>query len=387
MITGAALSLAAFSALPVSPACAQTAKDAAARALVLEAWTTSRAPELYTQMRHSVRTVMIPASDDLVSGRVKMFMSENPQVVAIHVELNALLKNLDKAGDDIDAVAAKYREELIGDLAGIIAKHMTEEEIEGARGTLRLSATRKGFDAIHAVFGIVTSMSYEEVHANQLFSGFVQQLILKNANRQADAVTQPTPERVAKATAITNEFLTSARIDDMVTDGIRFAREVVVTIAPESEKAKLRVQIDTFEQQYNAQRPMLQILLPTGLATVLDESELEQLQTHMRGPGIAKLYKTIFAAERAITSFTVADIEGAKTYVLGLQARGLFRDRTPEQNQAIAADVNALEIKWKPRMNDAIAPATREAIQKSMAFLAAMSKRQAPGLGLSGKQL
>lgn len=374
MFTGIALSLAAF-----APASAAPGTEAAARQLVTEAWTTSRAPELYTDLRRTVHSVMIPASDDLVTGKVVLPMAANPQIKAVLVEVNTLLKNLDKAADEIDAVSGKYRDELIDDLARVIAKHLTAEEIEGAQGALRLPATRKSFDSVYMLYAIVTNMTYDDVHANQLFSAFIQELVIKNAARQGqpDATTPPTPERVSKATAITTEFMTSARIEDMIADGLRFAKEVVVAVAPEAEKAALRTQIDTFEQQYAAQKPMIMILLPTGLATMLDEGDLDRLQGHLRGPGMTKLYKSLFAAERSVTAFTVADIDGAKTYLEGLKARGLFRDRTPEEKAALDADMAALGQKWEPKLNEAVSPATREAIQKSFKEFGVMSKQPA----------
>lgn len=375
-IAGLAFSLTAFTIPLFSPASAQAANESAARELVLEAWTTSRAPELYADLRHSIHAVMIPATDDLVTGKVKMPLASNPRFSAIYTEVNALVKNLDKAGDEFDTVSAKYKQEYIDDLSRVIAKHLTAEEIEGARGVLRLSATKKGFDAIYKIYGILTNQTYEDVHANQLLDAFVQELIIRYAATQGkpQAVTQPTPDRIAKATAISNEFMTSAHVDEMITDGIRFAKEVVVAVAPEAERAKLKTQIDTFEQQYAVQKPLFMILIPTGLATYLGEAELDQLQKHMRGPGIAQFYKSLFTAERAVTSFTVADLETAKTHLEGLKARGLFRERTADEKAAIDMDMAALKIKWEPRLADAISPATREAIEKSVKELEKLAK-------------
>lgn len=389
LVTSSVLTVSASAGLllPAAPAFAQSAHEAAARTLVLDALASSRMPQIYADAQHSLRTVILPAMRDIVSGKIRMPVAQNPLVLGIYGELITFLENVIKASDELDVALAKYREEMTTDLARVLARHLTPEEIEGVRGLLQQPISRKGFEATYTLSRVVTSYTYEEVSANQEFSGWLQDIALQfgEGKIKPDNKT-PTPERMAKATAIVNEFMTSARIDEMVTEGIRFGREFVLVVAPEAEKAQIRAQLDTFEQQYTIQKPMMLVVAPAALAAALNDEQIDQLQKHMRGPGIARLFKVLYDFERSVTAFTVADFDTTKSYVEGLQAKGQFKERSPEEKKAFDTDMEELTKKWSEKLMASISPATREALEKSIRNLQALSGKT-PELSLPNKPL
>jgi len=211
---------------------------------------------------------------------------------------------------------------------------------------------------------------------------WVQEVIIQVQQRNGQPLsTTPTPDRVAKAAAIINEFIVSARIDDMITDGLHFARETYLPLLLEKEGQKetgavpmVRAQIAQFEQQYPMQKAMLSSMGSAWLATMLSDEQMDELQKHMRGPGLAKLYKGIFESERAFTALTIPDAQAAKAYADDIIAKGLFKGLSSEGQPLLNADADALRLKWTARILESLTPATRDALVLSYTKLQELAK-------------
>lgn len=365
LIAGIAFVFAAFAVvIPTSSALAQNAKEAAARALILEVWTTSRTSDLVADARRYLHSTAAPIIRDYVSGKLKMPLAQEAEVRDILNEAFNFVLLLEKASSEFEVAVEKDRDELIDDMARILAKHLTDEEMQAAREILQLSAARKGFDAFYKFYHIAFSFTYDEELANQHFNIWTQELFLQYVRRgwQLDR-TPATPERIAKATSIVNELMAALHLDAMVADGLRFAREIVMPLAPsDAERAELQAKLNEFEQQYNTWKPAVWVAAYTGLAMALNEEQLTTLQAHMRGPGITKMFKLLFEAEQAFTAFTLADFEAAKTLFEAQRAKGVFADRSAEVKDAINADFKALGDKWGPRFAASISAETRDAL-------------------------
>jgi hypothetical protein len=350
--------------MPIPSAFAQNAKEATARALILEAWTTSRASDLVADARRYLHSTAAPIMRDYVSGKLKMPLAQEPQFRDIFNEAINFVLILEKASSEFEVVIEKDRDELIDDMARILAKHLSDVEMQAAREILQLSAARKGFDAVYKFYHIAFSFTYDEELANQRFNIWTQELFLQYVRRgwQLDR-TPATPERIAKATSIVNELMAALHLDAVIADGLRFAREIVMPLAPsDAERAELRAKLDEFETQYHTWKPVGWVAAYTGLAMALNEEQLTILQAHMRGPGVTKMFRLLHEAEQAFTAFTLADFETAKTFFEAQQAKGVFPDRSAEAKAAINADIKALGDKWGPRLAASISPETRDAL-------------------------
>lgn len=376
LFAGIAYMLATFAMLPPAPALAQGGKEAAARALILDTWTASHAADLYTEARRYFHSTAVPIIRDYKSGKLKLPIVEHePLLGAFFDEAFNLVLLVEDASGEFDAAIEKHNEELQADLARLLAKHFSGEEIESLHGALRLALPRKGFDALYKIYRISFSLNYEEELANQRFAIWAQEILLEYAKRNWQLNPTPaTPKRVATATAIVNDFMTGIRLDETVADGLRLAREVILPLEQNADiREQQRQKIDEFEKQYNTWKPAAWIAAYTALATALSEEQLDILQQHMRGPGIAKLYKMLVEAEKAWTAFTLADIEATKTYFESAKARGLFRERTADEKAAFDADAKVLAEKWGPRLAESISPQKRDALIQSFIKLWALA--------------
>lgn len=364
---------------PTSPAYAEGDRGTA-REVALEAFAASHIPELYAQARRYVREVMVPIGEEFKSGKLTMplveTMPKGPAFKAYFNELISFFRILDKSGDEFDIALAKSRDELTDDIAGLAAKHLSPDEVDAVRSGLNLTATRKFTEFLYKFYRLPMSFTYDEAYANVKFGTWIQEVIIQFEQRNGHPLTTaPSPERVAKATAIVHEFIVSARVDDMVNDSLRFVHETYLPLLDKEGKSEdIRPRIKKFEQQYPLQKVVLSATASSWLATMLSDEQLDELQKHMRGSGISKLYQVVFEAERAFTTFTVADAEAAKALADNIAAKGLFKERTPEQKALAEADANALVVKWTARFLAALTPATRDALVVSAAKLDELAK-------------
>jgi hypothetical protein len=393
LIAGIAFTFAVFTALlPASPASAQTAKEAAARALILETWTTSHASDLTAEARRYLHTVAAPIIRDYVSGKLKMPLAQESPFRELLSEAFDFVLLLEKASSEFEVTIDKYHDEFVDDIARVVAKHLTDDEIQTLRDALKLTATQKGFDALYKFYRIGFSFTYEEELANQHINIWAQEIFLQYVRRgwQLDR-SPPTPERISKATQIVNDLMAGLHLDQMVVDGLRFGREVVIPLLPsENDRTEARARLDDAEKKYHTWKPAGWVAAYTGLAMALNEEQLTALLMHVRGPGMTKMFKLLFEAEQAATSLTLADLEAAKTFMEDRRLKGVFRDRSAEEKAAANADIQALGEKWGPRLAASITPETRDALIQSAIKLWGLANTPGlfpPGIKAPGQQL
>lgn len=358
--TGAGLMLAA-----AGPAVSEGAREATARELILEATTISRAPQMYADIRVLIRDALLPILRDAASGKLKGLPPQSPVTGEAFVKFLAFMENVSRASDELDAALVANREALITDSAQLFAKHSSDAQLSFMRDALKLNATRRYFDALYAISRIYTGYNYDELRSAQEFAMWTQQFVLNFISNPAEMQTPdkaPPPERIAKAKAIVDEFMATARIDDMQADILRFAREVVLKVVPDEYREALRAQIDISEVKVTSQKQMILIIAPIALATVMNEKELEELRVHMRSASMLKFFKIIYDAERAITAFTVEDLQAGRTFIETAAAKGDLKPHTEDEKKAFEAELDALGKKWKEKLENAITPSTRDAL-------------------------
>lgn len=363
--------------LDARPAFAQDGREIAARELIAEVLTASRTPEIYQDVRTTVRTIWLPVMNDTLSGKIPGAMPVDPNMAAMMTKMVAVVSYSSKAADEIDPVLASNREAMIADISALIAKHFTADEIANIRGTLRLSAARKSFDALYTTSRLITGYTYEETRAAQEFSGWTQKLAMEFASGAVQPQT-PTPDRVAKAQAIVAELLRVGHFDEMVADAVRFAREVVLKTLPMDQQEAVRMQIDQLEFQYNLQKQVVVATAPSAIASYLNDENLDKLAAFVRTPAVAKMFSLLFDTEKSLTKYTVQDITSARTYFEDLQKNGKIRERTEEEKKAFEADAGLLSAKWSEKLLNAVSPQTREGLMQAVNELTAVAATAVP---------
>jgi hypothetical protein len=361
----------------VQPALADSAaeREAVARELIAEALPASRMPEIYDELRVTLHNVYLPVMHEIASGKIPSGLPADPKFTQIIVKLVGFMDFVVKASDEVDPFIKSSREEMIADVAQLMAKHMSSEELENVRAMLKLKATQKSFDALYTTSKAITGYTIDEVREWQIFSGWLNGFIMQMAGGQPPvANATPTPTQLQKAQAIVTDLMSISHVDEMVADGVRFAREVVVKSVPAEAQPTLSAQIDQFEFTYNMQKSVVVAAIPTALAQVMKDDDLEKVHTFMKTSGFTKTFTLLQNIEKSVTAYTLDDITAAKTFFEEMEKKGKMRERTAEQKAAAEADWNALGEKWGGKFMNAVSPATREGLMKSLAELQAIDE-------------
>lgn len=371
-----AIGLGIMTAVPsvrlVQPALADSAaeREAVARELIAEALPASRMPEIYEELRVSLQKVYMPVLHEVASGKIPSGLPADPKLTQIIGKLVNFMDFVMKASDEVDPFLKSSREEMITDVAQLMAKHMSSEELENVRALLKLKATQKSFDAMYTTSKIMTGYTYEEARDWQVFSGWLNGFIMQMASGQPPvANATPTPAQLQKAQAIVTDLMSISRIDEMVADGVRFAREVVVKSMPSEAQSAVGAQIDQFEFTYNMQKSVVVAAIPTALAQVMKDEDLDKVHAFMKTSGFTKTFTLLQNIEKSLTAFTLDDVSAAKAFFEEMEKKGKMRERTPEEQAAAEADWNALGEKWSGKVMNAVSPVTREGLMKSLVEL------------------
>lgn len=358
------------------------AKERAARDLVVEALPASRVPEIYQDLRRTLREVYLPAMRDAAYGNVPGLPAPDPKMAEAVAKLMTLLTYALKASDELEPVLAAERDAMVSDAGVLLAKHSKLTEIDNLREMLRMTAARKSFDTVYAASRLVTGFNHDETRSMQEFSAWASQAAARATNgamQQPEGGT-PSPEKVAKAQALVNDLLRVSRIEDMAADAIRFAREVVLPVAPgtEEERADLKAQIDQYEFNYNMQKGMMVAAAPALIAQFATDEQLGKLHDFVRSPACAKTFQLLYDVVRAATAFTVPDLKTVIEFGEKANASGDLNPRTPEQEAAAEADWEALRQKWSDKLMASLSPETRDGLERSIKALEAMDTAKAP---------
>lgn len=352
------------------PAFAQDGREVAARELVAEALTLSRATEIYQDLRGTVREIWLPIMNDTVAGKIPGGLSSDPADTAMLTKVVAVISYGSKAAEEIEPALASDREKIIADVSQVLAKHFTADEIERIRGSFRLSATRKAFDSVYAASRVITGYNYEETRAAQAFAAWTRD-ISKRASTNSLQPQTPTPERMAKAQVIVDELVRIGHFDEMVADAVQFAKDVVLKTMPMDQQEALRLQVEQVEFQYRLQKQVMVSAAPAALASYLNDADIDQLQGLVRTPAMSKMFALLFNMEKSVTKLTVQDINAARSYIEEMEKSGKIRERTPDEKQAFEADMLGLSTKWSEKLMTAVSPQTRDGLMKAIAELQA----------------
>ncbi len=349
-------------------------RERAARDLIVEALPASRAPEIYGDLRRTLRDVYLPVMRDMVDGKVPGAEAD-PLTADTMRKLVAFLTYALRASDDMDGTLNASRDAMISDAALTLAKHSSQDEINATRELLRMPAARKGGDTIYAVSRLLTGFTYEETRSSYEFSDWAQELATNIvAGKVKPDNSLPSPEKVAKAQAVVADLVRISRIDDMAADIFRFLRGVVLVAAPptDEERTKFRAQLDQYEYNYNMQKAVLLAMAPSMLASSLSDKDLDKLHDYVRSPAVAKTFVLFQDVVRAGTSFTAEDVQSLVSFAQEQEKKRTMQPRSPEEQAAISAEWNVLADKWSATLTAGVSPEAREGLTKLAAEFWAM---------------
>lgn len=366
----------------VQPVAAETVADreVLARTLIAEALPASHMPEIYDDLRAFVHTVYLPAMHDIVSGKIDIGIPVDSVEMQQEAKVLAFMDLAVKAADEADPFIKSSREEIITELAQHLAKHLSVEELESARSALKLNATRKGFDAIYTISKAITGYTYEDMRDGGKFSGALYPLVRRAPKEGVPLVINATPSQaqLSKAQAIVNDAIRISRMDEIVAEGIRFARDVVIKSLPPETQAAASAQVDQFEFQYKTTKAPLIVVAQSYLAQIMTDEELERTLALVQSPVFAKVCSNYYNLEKSVTALTLDDVSSAQAFIEDVKKIEKLRNRTAQEQAAVDADWAALVQKWSDKIMNAASPQTREALMKSMAEMETFERLQAP---------
>ena len=372
----------AIGALPPAPASAErnggvhqepTADKAQElAALMSRALVPARLPEIYADLRRSVREVYLPALRDTLRG-------DRPDQPPLDADQrDALAKVADlfeyslRASDELEPFLAENRNAIILDVATLQAKYLSLAEIHALGELLDMPAMRKIFNAVYAASRLFTGYSYEDMRSYYAQSAWLGDLksTLKDHPLMSPDTPPPSAEKLAKATAIITDFMRVSRLDEMLQDIIRFARDV----QPESGKAsegkgkeqEAQNQIEWLEFFYNLEKSMMLSAGPPTLAAMFTDKQLDQLHLLILSPVMTKTFGLLQETVRAATSLTRQDIQSLKTFSETAEKNGLFKKRTKEEEQQLKQETEALGQIWRDRAWNYLKPETREGLSRAI---------------------
>jgi hypothetical protein len=349
----------------------------AARGFIEELLRLTHAPDVYSDLRRSLREVYIPALRDFVEGNNPGVPTPDPKSAAAVAKLLTYMDYLRKAGDELDVALSDNREAMISDVAGQMAKSAKVADIDSVRATLKLPAVTKGLDALYAVTKLLTGFTYDDSRTFSSFSAWAsrQDLDMQRAlpglipgGPQSGGDAVPSRSKVAKAQALVNDFLSISHLDEMVENTHRFVRDVFAETAPipENERQALREQADQFEFMYNMQKGIMIAMAPSMMAADLTDDQLTQVHSFVRSGSFAKLCDLLQNSVKSGTAFTKGDILEAQKTFEDLENKAKSEQHSEAEENKLKAEWDALAEKWTETLKKRMSPETLDGLKKAM---------------------
>ncbi len=348
--------------------------------LLAKALAPSRLPEIYADVRRSVREVYLPTIRATLQDGIPGQPAPEPDDADKLAKLATFLDYALRASDELAPVLADSRDAIIRDVAGLLANYFTKAEIDVLAELLDMPAMRKLFNTVYASTRLLTDYNYEEIRSYYALTAWLAELqfdLQDNPFTQPDAPA-PSPEKVAKAQSIVGDLLRVSRLDEMVADILRFAKEVKLdsSLVPEGERDNVREGIEQGEFFYNLQKSLVLSVGPSLLAATLTGDQLDKLHLLVLSPVVAKSFGLLHEVVRSATAFSKADIAGFDALSNRAKNDGLFEERSPEADAQLEAEAKALGEKWRERLFASLKPETREGLERAIAALEAMKREQ-----------
>ena len=355
----------------------QSTGDARALAdFISRALTPSRLPEVYADLRRAVGEVYLPALKETLKGDGPGESGFDEEDIATFQAIADFLEYALKASNELEPFLSENRDAIILDFATLQAKYLSAAEIDALNELLELPAMRKIFNTVYAASRLFTGYSYDDMRSYYAQSAWLNDLsssLAGNPGLTPDA-HPPSAEKIAKAGALLTDLLRISRLDEMVQDIIRFAKNVQSEAqAPlEDYNADVKSQIEWLEFFYTLQKSIVLSAGPSTLATLLTDEQLNKLHLFILSPVTTKTFGLFHETVRSATSFTPEDIRAMKQFSEKAKEDGLFEKRSPEEQAQLRREVDALAAIWRDRAWSYLTPETREGLARAIERLEQM---------------
>jgi hypothetical protein len=351
-------------------------KEKRVKALLEETFYASRTPEIYADLRYAFGELYLPIMKERLNDPMP------PEVDASTLEKLRLFIPLAEAGlraaKELEPILEESRQAMFSEAAAILSKYMVDDEIAMAEKMLRTPAAHKSFNVVYAFSRLITGYSSDDIRQSQALSEWMRGLKFDfKQNPFGDQNAPPPPrDRVIKAEAIVADFIRISRIDDIVADIARFIREVPLQVdtLQQSEKDNLANGLQQFEFFYNLGKSMAVAVMPSGLASILNEEQLGQFHIMILSPVMSKSFGLLHNVVREATSYTKQDITEMRA--LAEEADKLKAPMSDEKKAQMDAEWQALAGKWGDRLMNSLSPDTRAALETALADFSAMIEEE-----------
>lgn len=347
-----------------------------ARDIVEETLKLARAEDIYNDLRRTLKDVYIPVLKEATEGGYPGVPAPDPARAAAMAKTLTFLTYVQKAGDEIDGAIRDEISAAISDAAILVASHATAEELADTRRLLAEPATRKVFEIFYAASQFTTSFNYEETRTlaeyQALISSWADTLdvdpsqFIPGLPGGGASPSLPSSRKIEKAQALIADMIKITRLDDMVSDAKRFARDVYSKLAAKSpqEREDLISQIDQMEYVYTMRKSLALAMGPLITAGILTDEQLATLHTFVRTPVFAKVFQLMHTVVQKSASFTTDEIQSTQTLLKDIEQKS-GGPRSVEQQKRIDDEWAAFAEKWQARLLDRLTPETRAGLEAS----------------------
>jgi len=355
----------------------QAEKERRITVLLTDTLYASRMPEIYNDLRSSLRRIYLPyMKDQLERGDLGEFDPQLPKRLALVIPI---IEYSLKAADELAPVLEREQDAIIRDMAELMARSMTVEQIRLVTEMVNTPAARKAFDTLYAVSRLMTAYTLEDVRGSQAMTEWMKELEFDSENNpfSNENAPPPPPERVLRAEAVVADLMRISRVEEMVADVTRFTREVVLQVETLDAEERLRIRqgLQRFEFFYNLGKSMALAVAPSTLAGALNDGQLEQFHEIVLSPVMAKSFRLMHDVVGHATSFTRLDIRQMRE--LSEEAETFESSLTPEEERQLEAEWEALVERWRERLENSLSPETRAGLERSTeAFQAFIEQEQ-----------
>lgn len=357
----------------------QSTGDARALAdFISRALAPSRLPEIYADLRRAVGEVYLPALRDTLDGGTSDQPDFDEEDIVTFKAVADFLEYSLKASNELEPFLSDNRDAIILDFATLQAKYTSSAEIEALSELLELPAMRKIFNTLYAASRLVTGYSYDDMRSYYTQSAWLNDLSSSLADNPGLGPEKqpPSAEKIAKAGALITDLFRVSRLDEMVQDIVRFAKDVQseANLALEDEDTDVKSQIEWLEFFYNLQKSIAMSAGPSMLATLFTDEQLNQLHLFILSPVTTKTFGFVHETVRSATSLTPQDIRALKRFSEKAEQEGLFLKRPPDEQAQLRQEIDALAAIWRDRAWEYLTPETREGLVQAIERLEQIRK-------------
>jgi hypothetical protein len=347
-------------------------KQRLAAQLIEQTLTIARIEDIYGELRTVARELYLPYYEAFPLKLRER--GADPDQIEKAVAFARFLSYAVTASDELEPVLERRRDEIIADYAAVVARHMSNEQLDLIEEALQTPAARKLGNVVYAYSRIVTGYNKADFRSLDDVVNLALDMDIELGDNPLEPGDgpPPSPESVDTAGAIVADLLRVSRFDDIVADIVAFGNNTVLKLdsLDASERTEIRKGLQQVQFYYNLGKSMAVAVAPSALANSASLEDLDKLHRIVLAPIVSKSFDLIYDLVRESTSFSAFDLNTMKR--LGDRGEQL-EDLEPGDKKQAEEEFEAVGEKWAEILKDKLTPETRLGLERSIDELSGMA--------------